>query len=81
MDEFDEPCRLEKSYCPQVSLEEYEEQTLNATEMAIKGLLSHLEQNPEEYTRVLKKKRKQEAEDAGWVSYAKVNLKDKRLVV
>ena len=73
MDEFDEPCKPENLYCAQIPLDVYEEQKFSATEKAIKNLLTHLEQNPEEYSNVLKKKRKQEAEDASWISYAKVS--------
>ena len=72
MGEFDEPCTLKHTYCSQLSLDEYEEQTFSATDKALNDLMLHLEHNPDEYARVLTRKKKQEAEEAGWISYAKV---------
>lgn len=72
MDEFDEPYKPNSMFCAQLSVEEYEDQTITETDKAIKQLIHHLEENPQEYGDVLKKKRKEEAEEAGWLSYAKV---------
>ena len=72
MKEFDEPCEMRNAFCAMISEEEYEKQAFTETEKALHDLFSHLDQNPEVYAQVLKKRRRQEAEDAGWISYAKV---------
>lgn len=34
-DEYDEPVAMETAYCGQMSMEQFEEQTANATEQAV----------------------------------------------
>ena len=72
LEEFDEATPLRSSYCSRLTEEEYEEQTSIATERALKDLIEHLQDNPEQYRKVVKKKKRAEAEEAGLISYFKV---------
>ena len=72
MNEFDEPIPLKSTFCAKLTEEQYEEQTLNSTDEALKDLITYLEKNPEDYANVIKKKKKEEAEESGLMSYMKV---------
>lgn len=73
-DEFDDATPLRHSFCGRISKEAYERQAEESTESALEQLLEYLEKNPEAYTDVVKKRRKEEAESAGLFSYLKVQL-------
>lgn len=73
-DEFDDATPLRHSFCGRISKEAYERQAEESTESALEQLLEYLEKNPEAYTDVVKKRRKEEAESAGLLSYLKVQL-------
>ena len=73
-DEFDDATPLRHSYCGRISKEDYERQAEENTESAIEQLLEYLEKNPEAYTDVVKKRRKEEAESAGYFAYLKAQI-------
>lgn len=73
-DEFDDATPLRHSFCGRISKEAYERQAAESTESAIEELMEYLEANPDAYTDVVKKRRKEEAESAGLLSYLKVQL-------
>ena len=72
LEEFDEATPLKSTYCSRLSAEEYEEQGSACTERALAELLGHLDENPEVYKDILSKKKKQDQENAGFLSYVKV---------
>lgn len=72
LEEFDEATPLRGTYCSRLTAEEYEEQGSACTEQALAELLKHLDRNPQVYKDILSKKKKQEQEEAGLLSYVKV---------
>lgn len=74
LDEFDEATPLKRTYCSILTQEEYEEQGSNFTEQALSELVHHLDTNSSSYKKVLKKKKLQEAEEEGVLSFVKVKL-------
>lgn len=72
LDEFDEAVPLTKTYGRLLTEEQYEEQAAKTTEDALQNLLAHLDKNPNEYHRIMKKRRKEEAENRGIISFLKV---------
>ena len=72
LDEFDDATPMRNKYCSTLTLEEYEEQSANSTEEALAELIAHLENNPQQYKNVLKARKRDEAEEAGVLSYIKV---------
>ena len=73
-DEFDDATPLRHSFCGRISREAYERQAAESTESALEQLMEYLERNPDAYTDVVKKRRKEEADSAGLLSYLKVQL-------
>ncbi|XP_064612989.1 uncharacterized protein LOC135476787 [Liolophura sinensis] len=74
IDEFDEPAQLTQTFCAKLSEEEYEEQTATETEKALEELMAYIERNPEAYGKVLQKRKQDEQEEAGVLSYLKVKM-------
>ena len=74
MDEFDEATPMKRSYCRALTEEEYEQQSSVTTEKALQDLIQYLDSNSDEYCRILKRKKKEEAEENGLLSYMKVCL-------
>ena len=71
-DEFDEATPLRGSFCSRLTAEEFEELGATFTEEALAQLMEHLDRNPEAYGRVLRKRKRQQAEEAGLLSFVKV---------
>ena len=74
MDEYDPPTPLNKTYCARLKVEEYDNQAYSCTERSLLELMQHLENTPETYHNVLNKRKKEEIEDDGFLSYLKVNI-------
>ena len=72
LNEFDEPTPLKSTFCAKLTEEQYEEQKLNYTDEALNDLITYLEKNPEDYANVIKKRKKEEAEESGLISYMRV---------
>jgi uncharacterized protein YozE (UPF0346 family) len=72
MDEYDPPTPVSKVYCTRLSNAEYEDQASRCTEDALAELIQYLENNPSSYRRVVSSRKKEEGENAGFFSYAKV---------
>ena len=72
LDEFDEATPLKRSYCSILTQEEYEEQGSSFTEQALSELVDHLDTNSRSYKKILKKRKLQEAEERGVLSFIKV---------
>ena len=72
MDEYDPATPVSKMYCAKLNSGEYEDQASLCTEDALAELIQYLEKNPASYRRVMSSRKKQEEENAGFFSYAKV---------
>ena len=73
MNEYDEATPLKSSYCARrLTEEEYEEETSDYTQKCLEQLMQYLDENPGDYERVVKKRKKEEAENSGIFSYVKV---------
>ena len=66
LEEFDEATPLRGTYCSRLSVEEYEEQASECTERALRQLMDHLDENPQEFKAVLRKRRRDEEEGGLW---------------
>ncbi|XP_041349385.1 uncharacterized protein LOC121368707 [Gigantopelta aegis] len=73
-DEFDEPVPMHHSYCQQLSMDEIEEQSETATQRGLNDLIKYLEQNPEAYAKIMRKKKVEDLENGGIFSYLKVKM-------
>ncbi|BFZ04611.1 hypothetical protein BsWGS_07650 [Bradybaena similaris] len=73
-DDFDDADSLEVAYCKLVSDKQYEEDTRSETDKALGELCLYLDQNPELYSRVLRKRKQEEMENAGVFSYVKSKM-------
>ena len=74
MDEYDPPTPISatKAYCARLNLEDYENESSVYTENALDDLIQYLEKNPASYQRVMIQRKKEEQENSGVLSYAKV---------
>lgn len=73
MDEYDPATPLSEAYCVRLSAEEYEDQASKCTEDGLAELIKYLDKNPASYRRVMSSRKKENEENAGLFSYAKVN--------
>ncbi|XP_033749080.1 uncharacterized protein LOC117333766 [Pecten maximus] len=73
-DEYDEPCQMTTAYCGQLSLDQYEDQMVNTTEQAVLELLSYLDKNPQKIQSILTKRKKEELENLGMLSFLKMKM-------
>lgn len=71
-EEFDEPTPMKSSFCKTLTEEEYEEQGSVYTREALDSLMEYMDSNPETYSKLIKKRKKEEAENAGLISFVKV---------
>ncbi|MGH0145754.1 UNVERIFIED_CONTAM: hypothetical protein FKN15_034714 [Acipenser sinensis] len=62
MEEFDRECPMIKTFCQLLSEDEFEEQALSYTERALLDLFRTMDQNPELYERVIRKRKQGELE-------------------
>ena len=72
LEEFDEATPLKGTFCSRLSVEEYEEQASACTEQALRGLMAHLDKNPEEFKTVLRKRKLDEEEEGSMWAFVKV---------
>lgn len=74
MDEYDPATPVGKAYCARLNAEEYEDQASMCTEDALAELIQYLGKNPASYRRVMASRKKEQEENAGFFSYAKVSF-------
>ena len=78
MGEYDEATPLKSRYCVRrLTEDEYENETSDYTQESLKQLLQFMDDNPEQYERIVKKRKKEEAENTGILSYFKVRSENK----
>lgn len=71
LEEYGEASPMCVSYCKRVTEEEYEEQTSKETEKAIEELMILMEKHPELYRRVLQRRKRDDMENGGFMSFLK----------
>ena len=75
LDEFDDATPLRGTFCSRLSVEEYEEEASSCTKQALTELMDHLDENPQEFKSVLRKrKRDGEQEESGMWEFVKVAI-------
>ncbi|KAK2190645.1 hypothetical protein NP493_72g03003 [Ridgeia piscesae] len=74
LDEFDDASQLQHVFCRQMSSVEFEQQGVTETEKALQALVSHLEENPKQYMQILRRRKQEEIENAGMLSFLKARL-------
>lgn len=72
--EYDEPSPCPKAYCRRLTAEEHEAVVSSETEKHLNLLLTHLEENPKEFSELLKKRKIKEMEAGGVLSNIKVKV-------
>ncbi|XP_028681166.1 uncharacterized protein LOC114669174 [Erpetoichthys calabaricus] len=65
MEEFDKECPMLKTFCKQLTEDEFEDQTLTYTEQALIDLFHTMDENPELYERVIRRRKQDELEKSG----------------
>lgn len=73
LDEFDEATPLRRAYCSRLTLEEYEDEGSSYTEKALSELVAGLDRKPDTYKKVLERRKKEEVEEGGVLTYVKVS--------
>ncbi|CAG5135938.1 unnamed protein product, partial [Candidula unifasciata] len=73
-DDFEDADSMEVTYCKLVSDEQFEADTRSETDKALGELCMYLDQNPELYARVLRKRKQEEMESSGVFSYVKSKM-------
>ncbi|XP_071943900.1 uncharacterized protein [Antedon mediterranea] len=72
--EYDPETPLRKTYCQQVTAEEFEEQGTENTYSALQNLMEYLAENPEKVKGIVAKKKIEEQENGGVVAFMKCKL-------
>jgi len=74
LDEFDAPSPMPTKFCSRISLTEYEENASRNTETGLKDLLEYLQYNPTVYYEIMAKRKREELDNAGFLSYLRSRL-------
>jgi len=72
--EFDQPSPLPFSYCQQIPSEEFDHRSAHTTKDALQTLINHLEANPEEFYKILRRKK---ADNLKFLQFVKVKALSK----
>lgn len=62
------------TFCKRISKEEHEKQASDYTQKALAELIEYLEYNPTAYHNILRKRKREDAENAGVFSWLKVKM-------
>ena len=71
---FDAASPCATTFCSRITLEEYDKQSSLSTERAITDLIKYLEYNPSQFYDTLRKRKKEQQENAGVLSFLKVKI-------
>jgi len=71
LEEFDQPSPCTVGFCQQIPLEEYDQRSAQTTQAALHGLLDHLDSNPEEFYKILRRKK---ADNLKLLQFVKVKV-------
>lgn len=72
--EFDQPSPSPVGFCEQIPLEEYDQRSAQTTQTALHGLMHHLDANPEEYYKIIRRKK---ADNLKLLQFVKVKVMNK----
>lgn len=72
MSEYDEATPLRSTFCSKLTVEQYDQETSDYTQQSLSGLIEFLDEYPNEYSKVIKRRRREEAESSSVLSYLKV---------
>lgn len=73
-DEFDDAFPMKTGFCQLLTEEQYESQAATETEKAIQQLIEHLDSNPEIVKELMKKRKRDDEENSGFMSYLKLKM-------
>ena len=73
-DQFDPASPCTTSFCSRISKEEYEKQGSDLTQQAVADLIRYLDYNPTAYHNILRKRKREDEENAGVLSWLKVKM-------
>ena len=74
LEEFDQPAPCTVGFCQQIPLEEYDQRSAQTTKAALHGLLDHLDSNPKEFYKILRRKK---ADNLKLLQFVKVKVMNK----
>ena len=74
LEEFDQPSPCTVGFCQQIPLDEYDQRSAETTQEALHGLLDHLDSNPEEFYKILRRKK---ADNLKLFQFVKVKVMNK----
>ncbi|KAJ6659076.1 hypothetical protein lerEdw1_019379 [Lerista edwardsae] len=74
LEEFDNEYPLSISYCERISPQDFEKQALSYTHKSLQDLFLQMEQNPRICEKLLRRKKQEEAEEAGLLQYLKAKI-------
>ena len=74
LEEFDQPSPLPVGFCQQIPLEEYDQHSANTTQAALHELMNHLDSNPDEYYKIVRRKK---ADNLKLLQFMKVKMMNK----
>ena len=56
-DEYDQPSPCSVGFCQQIPIQDFDELSAHSTQAALHGLIDHLESNPEEFYKIIRRKK------------------------
>ena len=71
LEEFDQPSPCTVGFCQQIPLEDYDQRSAHTTQAALHELLDHLDSNPEEFYKILRRKK---ADNLKLLQFVKVKV-------
>lgn len=74
LEEFDQPSPCTVGFCQQIPLEEYDQRSAQTTQAALHGLIDHLDSNPQEFYKILRRKK---ADNLKLLQFVKVKVMNK----
>ena len=74
LEEFDQPSPYTVGFCQQIPLEEYDQRSAQTTQAALHGLIDHLDSNPQEFYKILRRKK---ADNLKLLQFVKVKVMNK----
>ena len=74
LEEFDQPSPLPVVFCQKIPLEEYDQHSAKTTRAALQELMNHLDSNPDEYYKIVRRKK---ADNLKLLQFMKVKVMNK----
>ena len=74
LEEFDQPSPLPVAFCQKIPFEEYDQHSAKTTRAALQELMNHLDSNPDEYYKIVRRKK---ADNLKLLQFMKVKVMNK----